>query len=196
MNSAPTCLAVTPEDPSAPMITVAVTAVPSASRAVAPPVGLVDRADLCPLPDDRAALLGPANESRVELVAHHHGEQRLGMGAGELAAAAERECHRRDLVPDGQRDLAGHGGAGDADQAAAARLVARMLGPLEHDGPRPRGGGGTRGGQAGRPAANDGNIPLSTFCHGKSLWVPSPRCHRAAAAPGWAMSALRGGQKI
>ncbi len=36
-KSAPTCLAVTPEEPSAPMITFAATSVPSASRAVACP---------------------------------------------------------------------------------------------------------------------------------------------------------------
>jgi hypothetical protein len=59
-----------------------------------------------------------------------------------------------------------------------------MLGPLEHDRPRPGGGRGGGGRQSGRPAADDGDIPFSTFSHAKSLGEPAKRAvrHRGAVA--------------
>jgi hypothetical protein len=83
--------------------------------------------------------------------------------------APERERGGPDLVPDRQLNLAGHGGPGDAEQTTAARLVPGVLGSLKHDRPRPGGGRGAGGGQSGRPAADDGDIPFSPFSHQKSL---------------------------
>jgi hypothetical protein len=57
-----------------------------------------------------------------------------------------------------------------------------MLGPLEHDRPRPGGGRSAGGGQPGRPAADDGDIPFSTFSHAKSLGEPAHRAVRRRGA--------------
>ena len=81
------------------MTAAAVTSLPSASRAVAYPSDWLDRADLGPLPDLRAVLLGPLEQRGVELVAHHHGEQRLAVRAGELLPAAQRDRGRGGSRP-------------------------------------------------------------------------------------------------
>ena len=145
------------------------------------PVRLVDRANLGPLPEPRAVLLGPLQQRGVELIAHHHREQRLAVRTGELLPAAQRDRGPADLVACGHVDQAARGGAGRADQAAAARLVPRVLGPLKHDCSRSRRGRGTRRGQPGRSRPDDGDIPHITFLHTKQLRGP-PRAEPAVAA--------------
>ena len=131
--------------------------------------GLTDPPDLGPLPDHGAVFGRPVEQRGVELLAEHHRQQRLGLGAGELVAAAQRDRHRADLVPGGHLDQPARSGPRRADEATAAGLVPRVLGPLEHDRARARGGRRTGRGQPGRPGPDDGDIPFRLFCHTTSL---------------------------
>ena len=59
-----------------------------------------------------------------------------------------------------------------------------MLGPLKHNRARPGRGRGAGGGQSGRTAADDRDVPFSAFSHLKSLGEPAKRAvrHWGAAA--------------
>ena len=150
------------------MITVALTDVPSASRAVAcPSAWSIARTWT------RCRTTAPFSSARPSSAASNSSRTTMassGSALERLNSLPPRSVNVADLTSSltGSVELAGHGRLGDAEQAAAAGLVPGMLGPLEDDGPRPGGGGSARGGQPGRPAADHGHIPVSTFSHAKA----------------------------
>ena len=105
----------------------------------------------------------------VELLPHHHGEQRLAVLPGELVPAIQGDGRGMDVVACGHRGQTARDGERGAGQAAAAGLVAGMLRPLHHDCARPAGSGGQSSRQAGRPCAHDGDIPPLVSGHRRSV---------------------------
>ena len=96
------------------------------------PLGvLLDRADRDPLAAPGAGGDRRRAQPVVELLAAHHRHQpACSLPAGELPSAVAGERHPVHLVVRGHLDPAADSGQRGADQAAAAGLVARVLGPL------------------------------------------------------------------
>ena len=129
------------------------------------PAVLADPPHRGPLPH-RDARVGSGFAQRVvEVFPGHHGQQRRIGVAGELTPPVQGGGDVVDAVPRGHLHVPGRHRERGPDQAAAAGLVPGMLGPLDHDRPRPGSRRGQGGGQACRSRAHHRDVPFRQFRH-------------------------------